>query len=111
MEIMYNPQKKVLVVKLIKAIDHHSAKEIRETVDLYFADTKANHIVFDMSELEFMDSSGIGLIMGRYKFISPIGGRVILAGINEQIDRIMKLSGIYKIAGYAPSVSEAIEKL
>ena len=111
MEIIYNPQKKVLVVKLIKAIDHHTAKEIRQTVDLYFADTKANHIVFDLSELEFMDSSGIGLIMGRYKFISPIGGRVILSGINEQTDRIMKLSGIYKIASRAEDVSDAIRML
>ncbi len=111
MEIVYNPQKKVLVVKLIKAIDHHTAKEIRQTVDLYFADTKANHIVFDLSKLEFMDSSGIGLIMGRYKFISPIGGKVILSGVDEQTDRIMKISGIYKIAGHARSVSEAIEML
>ena len=111
MEISYNTQKKALVVKLVKGIDHHSAKEIRQTVDLYYADTKANHIVFDLSELEFMDSSGIGLIMGRYKFISPIGGKVILSGVSEQIDRIMKLSGIYKIAGRAQSVSEAIGKL
>lgn len=111
MEIIYNAQKKALVVKLNCEIDHHSAKDIRNTIDLYFADTKANHIIFDLSELEFMDSSGIGLIMGRYKFISPVGGKVIISGLNNETDKLMKLSGIYKIALRAENVAEALKML
>lgn len=108
MEIFYNAQKKALIVSLDTEIDHHSAKQIRDTVDLYFADTKACNIVFDLSKLEFMDSSGIGLIMGRYKFISPIGGRVILTGINRETDKLMRISGIYGIAERAEDVEKAL---
>lgn len=111
MEIFFNAQKKALVVKINEELDHHSAKNIRQAVDLYFADTRANHIIFDLSELEFMDSSGLGLIMGRYKFISPVGGKVVLAGINKENDKLMKLSGIYKIAGRAENVSDALGML
>lgn len=111
MEIFYNAQKKALIVGLKTELDHHSAKNVRQTVDLYFADTKAKHIIFDLSKLEFMDSSGIGLIMGRYKFISPVGGKIILSGVNKETDRIMKLSGIYKIAGCAENVCDALKLL
>lgn len=111
MEILYNNNKKAMIVTIKSALDHHSAKSIRETIDLYFADTKASHIIFDLSELEFMDSSGIGLIMGRYKFISPVGGRVIISGADEKTDKILSLSGIYKIAARAENVNSALKML
>ncbi len=111
MEIFYNAQKKALIVSLKTELDHHSAKDIRKTIDLYFADTNARHIVFDLSELEFMDSAGLGLIMGRYKFISPIGGKVMLAGVSRETDKLLKLSGIYNIAQRSDSVSDALKLL
>lgn len=111
MEMFFNAQKKALIVKLKTELDHHRAKEIRKTIDLYFADTKANHIVFDLAELEFMDSSGIGLIMGRYKFISPVGGKVLIVGMNDDINKLLKLSGICAITSSAADVDAALKLL
>lgn len=111
MEMFFNSQKKALIVNLKTELDHHTAKDMRKTIDLYFADTKANHIIFDLSGLSFMDSSGIGLIMGRYKFISPVGGKIVLAGVNEETDKLLKLSGIYKIAFRASDVNDALKLL
>lgn len=111
MEIFYNASKKTLIVSLDSEIDHHRAKDIRNTIDLYFADTKAKHIVFDLEKLEFMDSAGIGLIMGRYKFVSPMGGKVILSGVNEKTDKLMKISGIYDITSREDNVEKALKTL
>ena len=67
--------------------------------------------MFDFSKLHFMDSSGIGLIMGRYKLLAPVGGKVLLAGVSPQLDRLISISGIYKIVGWAKDVTEALAKL
>ncbi|MBQ4159597.1 MAG: anti-sigma factor antagonist [Clostridia bacterium] len=96
MDIEYNGQRRALIVRLDAEVDHHSAAQIRESVDAQFLRTKANHIIFDFSSLQFMDSSGIGLIMGRYRLIRPLDGKIVLAGVSEQLDRLMSLSGIYK---------------
>ncbi len=107
----YNGQRRALIVRLDKEIDHHSAAGIRQSVDEAFLNTKANHIIFDFSALQFMDSSGIGLIMGRYRLIRPLEGRVVLAGVSEQLDRLMSLSGIYKLVDWAKNVDEALAKV
>ncbi len=111
MEMFFNAQKKALIVRLKTEIDHHKTKDIRKTIDLYFADTKANHIIFDLTSLDFMDSSGIGLIMGRYKFISPVSGKIVIAHANEEISKLLRLSGIYEIAGSAADVEAALKLL
>lgn len=82
-----------------------------QAIDSEFLKTKAQNIVFDFSKLHFMDSSGIGLIMGRYKLLAPVGGKVLLAGVSPQLDRLISISGIYKIVGWAKDVTEALAKL
>lgn len=111
MNISYVSAKRTLVVEISGEIDHHSAAEYRRRIDNEFIRTKAKNIVFDFTHLSFMDSSGIGLIMGRYKLIRPIGGKVILAGVSPQLDRLISISGIYKIAGWAKDTNEAFLKM
>lgn len=111
MDIEYNGQRRALIVRLDAEVDHHSAAQIRESVDAQFLRTKANHIIFDFSSLQFMDSSGIGLIMGRYRLIRPLDGKIVLAGVSEQLDRLMSLSGIYKLVEWAKNVEEALVRV
>ena len=111
MQLEYNRRKRSLIVSVDSDIDHHSAASIRQQVDRAFLRTKANHIIFDFSALTFMDSSGIGLIMGRYRLIRPLDGKVILAGVSPQLDRLISLSGIYKIVDWAKDVDEALTKV
>lgn len=111
MLLTYNSAKRTLIAAIDGDIDHHSAALLRQQIDHEFRKTKAINIVFDFSRLKFMDSSGIGLIMGRYKLIRPLNGKVILAGVSTQLDRLISISGVYKLAGWATDVDEALRTL
>ena len=111
MQLSYHNAKRTLVAAVDGEIDHHSAAVLRQAIDNEFLKTKAQNIIFDFTKLHFMDSSGIGLIMGRYKLLAPVGGKVLLAGESPQLDRLISISGIYKIVGWAKDVSEALAKL
>ena len=86
-----------LMIRLPEEIDHHEAGFICERADRYLMREDVCHVVFDFENTRFMDSSGIGIIMGRYRKISCFGGRVYAIHADSQIQRIFKLSGLNKI--------------
>lgn len=86
-----------MVIHLKKDLDHHNAVYIREMADGYVDKYPINKIIFDFRQVEFMDSSGIGVIMGRYKQMSYVGGTVYVYGIGKNVDRIFEMSGLYKL--------------
>jgi len=97
MEINLERIQNTLIVKLAGELDHHSAADIRQAVDkeLYF--TPIKNIVFDFDGVTFMDSSGIGMVIGRYKQVRARGGKTLIIRAKPQVDRILELSGIKKI--------------
>ena len=76
---------------------HHGAGFICECADRYLVREDVRDVVFDFGRTKFMDSSGIGIIMGRYRKISCSGGRVYAIHVDRQIERIFRLSGLNKI--------------
>ena len=86
-----------LMVKLPEEVDHHRAGYICENADRFIIREDVCHVVFDFEDTRFMDSSGIGIIMGRYKKISCFGGKVYAIHADRQIQRILKMSGLNKI--------------
>lgn len=80
-------------------IDHHTAPEIRETIDeaLSLSET-AELLILDFSEVSFMDSSGVGLVMGRYRYATTLGKKIRVDNLDERNYKIMQMSGIEKIA-------------
>jgi len=86
-----------MVIHLKEDLDHHNAVYIREMADGYVEKYPINRIIFDFSGVEFMDSSGIGVIMGRYRQMSYVGGAVYVYGIGKNVDRIFQMSGLYKL--------------
>jgi len=86
-----------LMVKLPEEVDHYGAADICEKSDRMLLCEDVAHVVFDFERTRFMDSSGIGIIMGRYRKISCFGGRVYAIHVNGQIRRILNLSGISRI--------------
>ena len=78
-------------------IDHHTAVSVRSEIDALIYETRPKGVVLDMSEIDFMDSSGLGLIMGRYALMQKIGGEMILRSPNERIMKILKLAGLERI--------------
>lgn len=86
-----------LMVRMPKEVDHHLASYISENADHYIMEDEVEHVVFDFEDTRFMDSSGIGIIMGRYRKIACFGGRVYAIHVDRQIRRILDLSGLNKI--------------
>ena len=86
-----------LMVKMPEEVDHYKAAYICENADGLLLQEQVAHIVFDFEDTKFMDSSGIGIIMGRYKKIACFGGRVYAIHVDRQIQRIFQMSGLYKI--------------
>ena len=78
-------------------IDHHNAKEIREELDRFILSSQPKELAIDFKEISFMDSSGIGLIMGRHKLITECGGKLIVKNPQLYIKRVLKLSGIERL--------------
>jgi stage II sporulation protein AA (anti-sigma F factor antagonist) len=79
-------------------IDHHSAKNIRSEIDYSVRETQPNQLILDFSDVVFMDSSGIGLVMGRYKLMREFSGSVTIRNPSPMIKKVMKLAGIDRLA-------------
>lgn len=79
-------------------IDHHSAKSIRKEIDINVQKLNPSELYLDFSKVDFMDSSGIGLVMGRYKLLSERGGKVFIQNPPPLIKKVMLVAGINKLA-------------
>lgn len=85
-----------LVVKVPEELDHHNCNEIKDKIDFLIGVEPVDRIIFDFANTSFMDSSGIGVIMGRYKKMQFIGGEVCAVGVGDRVHKILVLSGISK---------------
>ena len=104
MEISIAGKYRTLVVKLSGDLDHHSAGKLREKIDRELERTGAVNVAFDFGRVSFMDSSGIGLIMGRYKVVHALGGKIVIYGLSENVRRIIEISGIDKLVTTAKNL-------
>ena len=86
-----------LKIKLKGELDHHSADETRDIIDEKIKDEKYNKIIIDFQKLDFIDSSGIGFVIGRYKVIRKRNGVIEIINANKKVRRILDMSGIGKI--------------
>ncbi len=84
----------VLTVYLNGEIDHNRAANLRTTIDSRINSLRPRRLELDFSKVSFMDSSGIGLIMGRYRAVGLVGGELKIKNIPENLSRIIELSGV-----------------
>jgi len=91
-----------LTAYLSGEIDHHAAKELREAIDSRAASQKPEKLLLNFREVTFMDSSGIGLVMGRYRLMQELGGELRVTGVPSHIRKVMRLSGLDKLAVMEP---------
>lgn len=96
MESIIKKRGNSLIVYLPRELDHHFSQQITKLVDRELEKGLVKQLVFDFSDTDFMDSSGIGMLMGRKRLLSYSGGTVSAIHVNDRILRIMQLSGIYK---------------
>lgn len=113
LDIKLNGDKTKLYAFLDGEIDHHTSSFLRTDIDLNINLYKPKALFIDFSAVSFMDSSGIGLVMGRYKKMHEIGGRVYIQNPPNHIKRVMLLSGVNKLAKIvnADMISEEVKTL
>ena len=99
-----NSTGEVLTVYLEGEIDHHSAKGIREEIDVAVEFNMPSLLIMDFAEVTFMDSSGIGLVMGRFKNLQKSGAKLNLSNLPSNIYKVMKLAGIDRLASLEKGV-------
>jgi len=88
----------IMTAHLLGEIDHHSSREIREEIDERAGRAQPSRLVMDFSDVTFMDSSGIGLVMGRYALMQELEGELVVENMPEHIKRVMKLAGLDRLA-------------
>lgn len=104
MPVRLEPKDNTVVACLSGEIDHHSAKNIRTEIDAMIEKNRPAQLIMDFGEVNFMDSSGIGLVMGRFKTMQEIGGRVIIQNPSMHIKKVMRLAGLDRIASIQDNV-------
>ena len=97
MSLRLEPGAGVLTAFLGGEIDHHTAKDIREQIDGYVQERRPRLLNLDFSSVQFMDSSGIGLIMGRHRLMQLVKGSVKVVNIPEHLKRLIKISGLLSL--------------
>lgn len=93
MRLKMDKQDGCLTVGLIGELDHHSAGDLREAVDAEITSSGTNCLTLDFSGVDFMDSSGFGFVMGRYKLMNRTGGSVRVTGAKGHVKKMLELSG------------------
>jgi len=99
MDTGYEVDGMTLTIYVPKELDHHLAEKVRQEADAIMQGRLIRHIIFDFRNTDFMDSSGIGVIIGRCKTMRLYGGRVDVCNVGERIRRILHVSGLEQIVG------------
>ncbi|WP_149454450.1 STAS domain-containing protein [Pasteuria penetrans] len=98
LQLQVVPVQRVLVVRLCGELDHHTGRRVREAVDAALDSGQVVDVVFNLAGLSFMDSSGLGVLLGRYRRIAGHGGRLVFCSVSSSILRLMEMVGLCKLA-------------
>lgn len=97
LNVNYETEDKLLLLEITEEIDHHVVEQIRRKADYEITRYMPRKVVFDFSHVTFMDSAGIGMLIGRYKSIRRIGGVAELINVKPSIEKIFEMCGLLKI--------------
>jgi len=107
MGLQIDVQGRILIASPEGELDHLQAERLRGQIDSVFEKSSCKHLVFNMEDVRFMDSSGIGMIIGRYKNAEKRGGQLVLANMNDAVTRLFEVSGLAKIILRTKTVKDA----
>lgn len=101
----------VLLIRLKGELDHHTAEQLRQQAEHTIDQHEIKHIILNLEELHFMDSSGLGVILGRYKKIKKNNGEMIICALSPAVKRLLEMSGLFKIVQVELSEKNALQRL
>lgn len=108
MYLKFDKKDDKLIVLLTGELDHHSAEEVRAKIDDRLDRDKINKLVMNFSEVTFMDSSGIGVVIGRYKKLLGKNGEICVVEVKDRVKKVFELSGMFKIIKSYNTLEEAL---
>jgi len=111
MYLNFNKVDDKLIVDLIGELDHHSAEEVRVKIDDRIDRDNIRKVILNFNEVVFMDSSGIGVVIGRYKKMKNRDGSLCVAKINKSVSKVFEISGIKKLINIFDNIDEAINSI
>ena len=100
MQVYFEKKSDKLIISLIGELDHHSAEEARVKIDDEIDKENIKKVILDFEGVTFMDSSGIGAVVGRYKKVNAKGGSFCVTGIKNGVYKVFEISGLFKIIKY-----------
>jgi stage II sporulation protein AA (anti-sigma F factor antagonist) len=111
LQIELESNRKTLIVRLKGELDHHTAEVVRAKLEQAIIQDQLTHIILSLKDLNFMDSSGLGVILGRYKQITAKGGKMVVCDISPAVHRLFEMSGLFKILAIHETERQAISSL
>lgn len=111
MHIEYEMTGNILVAIISGELDHHSAQKAREDMDRTYEAFLAVNLILDFQGVSFMDSSGIGVVMGRYNKTMEKGGKIYITGCSKYIEKILSMAGVFTIISKDDNIKAAINHI
>lgn len=97
MKVKYNASDKLLIMQITEEIDHHISEKIRDRADFEIQKYMPKKVILDFENVSFMDSSGIGMIIGRYKTATTFGSTINMINVKPNIKKVFEMAGILKL--------------
>lgn len=104
----YEKKGNALCVRLKGELDHHTSDDLRERLTMLIETEDIHHLILNLGQLDFMDSSGLGVILGRYNQIKSRNGEMFICSVSTTVGKMFEMSGMYKIIKSVPSEEEAL---
>ena len=111
MNIRFSNRGRTLIAAFTGELDHHFAEYVRNKIENELLKATTRNVVFDFTGLSFMDSSGIGIIAGRYMNIKKLGGQAAIICKNNKICRILEMSGILELIPVYETLDRALDAI
>ena len=111
MEVTLAAGHRLIIMRIYGEIDHHMAGEIKKRLEAEIKRTGAVNIALDFGSVTFMDSSGIGMIIGRYRTVNALGGRLIIYDASQQVKRLLEMAGINELVIISDTLQQGIRAL
>ena len=108
MIVEFNKEDKKLIFKLTEDIDQHTVEKVRRKMDNEIKGYIPRKVVFDFSNISFMDSAGIGMVLGRYKLTKMLNGNLEIINVNRSMKKIFDMSGISRIIDIKEDKNEGV---
>ncbi|KGM95462.1 anti-anti-sigma factor [Clostridium novyi A str. 4552] len=111
MNLAFEEREDILIVHMEGELDHHTAEEVRSRIDDRIDRTGFSRVIMDFTNVNFMDSSGIGVVIGRYKKLLLKKGKINMIGAKGAVKRVFELSGMFKIIPLYGNLQDALDNI